>query len=259
MGLSVAPCPGALGATVTGIDLGEIDQATTQTLREALLAHQVLFFPAAGLGPDAQVRFGQAFGLLERHAVLDALEDHPEVVVFDTAAKATVAEWWHTDVTCAPEPPMGAILQMVIAPPSGGDTHWASMTAAYDALDDSLKADIEGLHALHRSWWTPTQESIHPVVRIHPETGRRALFVNGIFTKRIVELDQKAGDELLRALCEHAIADEFTVRHRWQSGDIAFWDNRCTQHRVDNDFGTARRRGHRISVIGDRPLQVSAA
>jgi taurine dioxygenase len=127
------------------------------------------------------------------------------------------------------------------------------MTAAYDALDDPTKARIDGLHALHRSWWQPVEEFVHPVVRTHPESGRKALFVNGIFTKRIVELDEPESDELLAALYEHATRDEFTVRHDWSSGDIAFWDNRSTQHRVDNDFGEHRRCGHRVTIDGDRP------
>jgi taurine dioxygenase len=210
----------------------------------------VLFFPEATLEPAEQVRLGRSFGALQTHAVLDALADVPEVVVFDTAQKATVAEWWHSDVTCSPTPPMAAMLQMVIAPPVGGATHWASMTAAYDALDDDTKQRIDGLHALHRSWWQPVQETVHPVVRTHPESGRKVLFVNGIFTKKIVELDAAESDALLQQLLAHATRDEFTVRHDWRSGDIAFWDNRSTQHRVDNDFGTARRRGHRVAIDG---------
>jgi taurine dioxygenase len=255
MALQVVPEDAALGASVTGIDLREpLDAETTTALRDALVQHEVLFFPEAGLSPAEQVRFGRNFGELQVHAVLDALADAPEVVVFDTARKAATAEWWHTDVTCAPEPPMGAILQMVVAPPSGGATHWASMTAAYDALDDDTKARLDGLHALHRSWWQPVEEFVHPVVRTHPESGRKALFVNGIFTKRIVELDEAESDELLATLYAHATRDEFTVRHRWSSGDIAFWDNRATQHRVDNDFGDHRRCGHRIAINGDRPF-----
>jgi taurine dioxygenase len=253
--LLVTPEDAALGARVTGIDLHEpLDAETTAALRDALVHHEVLFFRGAGLTAAEQVRFGRNFGDLHVHAVLDALADAPEVVVFDTARKAATAEWWHTDVTCSPEPPMGAILQMVVAPPSGGDTHWASMTAAYDALDGGTKNRLEGLHALHRSWWQPVEECVHPVVRTHPESGRKALFVNGIFTKRIVELDEAESDELLSMLLEHATRDEFTVRHAWSSGDIAFWDNRSTQHRVDNDFGDHRRCGHRIAIDGDRPF-----
>jgi taurine dioxygenase len=252
--LTITPSGGALGATVEGVRLADLtDREIIGEVHDTLLDHQVLFFPDQRLSPSEQVRFGEAFGHLQRHAVLDALEGTPEVVVFDTERKAPTAEWWHADVTCAPEPPMGAILQMVVAPPSGGATHWASMTAAYDALDDTTKQRIEGLHALHRSWWRPVEEAVHPVVRRHPETGRRGLFVNGIFTKRIVELDEGESEELLERLFDHATSDRFTVRHDWESGDVAFWDNRCTQHRVDNDFGSARRCGHRVAIDGEAP------
>jgi taurine dioxygenase len=253
--LDIAPSGAALGATVHGLDLhAPLEDHVVRVLRAALVEHQVLFFPEQSLSAEEQIRFGSAFGHLQVHAALDALADHPEVVVFDTHERATTAEWWHTDVTCAPAPPMGAILQMVIAPPTGGATHWASMTAAYDALDDGMKRRLEGLTARHRSWWQPVQESVHPVVRTHPESGRKAIFVNGIFTKEIVGLDPAEGAELLAFLTDHATRDEFTVRHDWRSGDLAFWDNRCTQHRVDNDFGDARRRGHRISIDGDAPF-----
>jgi taurine dioxygenase len=252
--VTVTPKRAVLGATITGIDArAPLPPDVVAAVRQALLRHEVVFFPELNLDPAEQVAFGRSFGHLQCHAALDALADASEVVVFDTALKATTAEWWHTDVTCAPEPPMGAMLQMVIAPEKGGATHWASMTAAYDALDPDTKARIDGLRALHRSWWQPVQESIHPVVRTHPENGRKALFVNGIFTKRIVDMDEAESDALLAQLFEHATRDEFTVRHDWRSGDIAFWDNRCTQHRVDNDFGTARRRGHRIAIDGDAP------
>jgi taurine dioxygenase len=249
--LTITPEPAALGAVVTGVDLrAPLDATTVAALRHAFVRHEVLFFPEANLEPAEQVNLGRSFGDLQTHAVLDALQDTPEVVVFDTASKATVAEWWHADVTCSPTPPMGAMLQMVIAPPAGGATHWASMTAAYDALDDATKARLEGLHALHRSWWQPVEETVHPVVRTHPESGRKLLFVNGIFTKKILELDDTESDALLQQLFAHATSAEFTVRHDWRSGDIAFWDNRSTQHRVDNDFGPARRRGHRVAIEG---------
>jgi taurine dioxygenase len=257
--LEVRPKSAPLGAVVEGLDLhAELDRDTVAALRDALLQHEVLFFPEANLTPTEQIRLGRIFGNLQCHAVLDALADAPEVVVFDTARKASTAEWWHSDVTCAPEPPMGAMLQMVVAPPTGGATHWASVTAAYDALDDDTKTRIEDLHALHRSWWEPRQEAVHPVVRVHPENGRRAIFVNGIFTKRIVELDERESADLLAFLFAHATRPEFTVRHDWHRGDIAFWDNRSTQHRVDNDFGDARRCGHRVTIDGDAPRGIHA-
>ena len=252
--LAITPKPAVLGATVTNVDLREpLSSEIVECIRVALLRYQVLFFPETGLSPLEQIRLGNAFGSLQCHASLDALAQHPEVVVFDTAQGGRTAEWWHSDVTCAPEPPMGAILQMVIAPPRGGATHWASMTAAYDGLDDETKARIEGLEARHRSWWQPVQECVHPVVRTHPETGRKAIFVNGIFTKQVVGMDDTESGAVLQQLFTHATREEYTVRHDWRSGDIAFWDNRCTQHRVDNDFGPARRRGHRVAIDGDAP------
>jgi taurine dioxygenase len=249
--LTITPEEAVLGAVVTGIDLhAPLDHDTAAALRAALVEHQVLFFPEAGLDPAEQVRLGRSFGELQVHPVLDKHSGVDEVVVFDTAEKPTVAEWWHADVTCSPTPPMAAMLQIVIAPPSGGATHWASMTAAYDSLDDAMKQQLEGLTALHRSWWQPTEETVHPVVRTHPESGRKLLFVNGIFTKRIVELDEAESDTLLQQLFAHAAREENTVTHNWKAGDIAFWDNRSTHHRVDNDFLPARRRGHRIAIAG---------
>jgi len=252
--MKVIPKLAPLGATVEDLDLREpLDADDVSAIRAALLEYQVLFFPSGGIDPEQQIRFGAAFGRLEQHAALDALAEHPEVVVFDTAIKDNTAEWWHSDVTCAPEPPMGAILQMVIAPERGGATHWASMTAAYDGLDQQTRGEINDLRALHRSWWQPVQESVHPVVRTHPESGRKGLFVNSIFTKEILGLSKPDSDELLARLVAHATKEEFTVCHDWSEGDIAFWDNRCTQHRVDNDFAPARRRGHRIAIEGDAP------
>jgi taurine dioxygenase len=253
--LDIAPSGAALGATVHGLDLHQpIGEDHIRAIYTALVEHQVLVFPQQSLSAEDQISFGAAFGHLQMHAALDALADHPEVVVFDTHQRAATAEWWHTDVTCAPEPPMGSILQMVIAPPVGGATHWASMTAAYDALDVDTQRRLEGLTALHRSWWQPVQESVHPVVRVHPDSGRKGIFVNGIFTKEILGIDPAEGAELLRFLIDHATRDEFTVHHKWRAGDIAFWDNRCTQHRVDNDFGAERRRGHRVTIDGDVPV-----
>ena len=253
--LDIARSGAALGATVQGLDLHQpLDEDHIRAIYAALVEHQVLIFPQQSLSAEDQICFGAAFGHLQVHAALDALADHPEVVVFDTHERATTAEWWHTDVTCAQKPPLGSILQMVIAPPKGGATHWASMTAAYDSLDVYMQRKLEGLTALHRSWWQPVQEAVHPVVRVHPDSGRKGIFVNGIFTKEILGIDPAEGAELLQFLIEHATRDEFTVHHEWRSGDIAFWDNRCTQHRVDNDFGDERRRGHRVTIDGDVPV-----
>ena len=251
---TITPLDAALGAVVTDLDLhAPLSPDDVAAVRDAVVRHEVVFFPGANLTPAEQVRLGSYFGVLEVHKALDAVDGFPQVVEFDTAKKATTAEWWHSDVTCAAEPPMGAMLQLKVVPSKGGATHWASMTAAYDALDDEMKQRLDGLTALNRSWWQPVEESSHPVVRTHPESGRKGIFVNGIFTQRINELDKDESRELLDFLFAHSTKDEFTVRHDWQAGDIAFWDNRVTQHRVDADFGDERRCGHRIAINGDKP------
>lgn len=252
---TVTPLDSALGAVITDVDLhAPLDADTVAQIRDAVVRHEVVFFPQANLTPEEQVRLGENFGELEVHKALGTVDGFPQVVEFDTAKKAATAEWWHSDVTCAAQPPMGAMLQLKVVPPKGGATHWSSMTAAYDALDDGMKARLDGLTALNRSWWQPVEESVHPVVRTHPESGRKGIFVNGIFTQRINELGEAESRELLDFLFAHATKDEFTVKHDWQPGDIAFWDNRVTQHRVDADFGDARRCGHRIAINGDTPF-----
>ena len=252
--LRITPEPAVLGATVQGIDLSEALTPDVLTdVRDALNQYQVLFFPEQGITAEQQVKLGRQFGTLHTHKVLGAREDLPEVVVFDTALEAPVAEMWHSDVSCSPQPPLGSILQLVVVPDHGGNTHWASMTAAYDALDDDTKARIADLRAFHQSWWQPFEEGTHPVVRTHPETGRRSIYVNKLFTKHIEGVGDDESRELLRTLCRHATSDEFVVTHEWRTGDIAFWDNRATQHRVDNDFGDARRRGERVTINGDTP------
>ena len=252
--LRINPEPAVLGATVEGIDLREpLTPELVSEVRDALNRHQVLFFPEQDISAEQQVKLGRQFGTLHTHKVLGAREDLPEVVVFDTALEAPVAEMWHSDVSCSPQPPLGSILQLVVVPDHGGNTHWASMTAAYDALDDDMKARIADLRAYHESWWQPIEYGTHPVVRTHPETGRKGIYVNKLFTKHIVDMDERESQELLRTLCRHATSDEFVVTHEWRAGDIAFWDNRATQHRVDNDFGDARRRGERVTINGDTP------
>ena len=143
---------------------------------------------------------------------------------------------------------------MQITPEEGGDTQWSSQSAAYEALPRDLQGQLEELEAEHQAWWDADTRATHPMVRVHPESGRKSLFVNPIFTKRVLGLPEKEGEQLLAFLYEHAVQDRFTVRHRWKRGDVAFWDNRCTQHRVFNDFGEARRRIHRVTLLGEVPV-----
>ena len=252
---TITPEDAALGAVVTDVDLhGPLDDDVVAELRAALVRHQVLFFPRADITPAEHVRLGSYFGHVDRHKALTALPDQPEVVVLDTDATYDITKvGWHSDVACSPTPPLGAILQMKIVPPAGGATYWASMSAAYDALDAATKQRLAGLTAVNRSWWQPTEETSHPVVRTHPESGRKGIFADRIFTKRINELDEAESSELLEFLFAHATKDEWTVRHDWQAGDLAFWDNRQTQHRADADIGDHRRCGHRIQIRGEAP------
>ena len=169
-----------------------------------------------------------------------------------------VADEWHSDLTCAAEPSVYAILHMRKCPPVGGDTLWANMYKAYEELSQPMKDLCEGLSALHDAspHYTPERKAIHPVVRVHPVTGRKSLFVNEHFTRRIVELSHEESEVLLAYLTRHATRDRFSVRYRWTEGTIAMWDNRCTQHHVLNDFD-GERVIQRVTVMGDRPQPAS--
>jgi taurine dioxygenase len=268
--IRVEPLAGALGAEVLGLDLRKpLDTGAIDEIRRAWLAHQVLFFRDQPLSVDEHKAFARRFGELHVHPVLQQMADqgHPEIVVLESDAKRPfVAERWHSDVTFEREPPLGSILRAVAVPEVGGDTMWASMTAAYDALSEPMKGVLSGLRALHsgagfRKQATTTQSdalaqnemTVHPVVRTHPETGRKSIFVNSAFTKRIEGMKPRESRVLLDFLFDHVTAPEFACRFRWRPNSIAMWDNRCTQHRVVTDNLSAYRRMERVTLIGDRP------
>lgn len=250
---------GALGAEVYGIHLAELDDGAFAAVQALLLEHLVLFFPDQHLTVDDHVAFGRRFGPLEAHPNLkNPYTQHPEL--FELAAThGGVADEWHTDLTFRDEPALLSVLQLKKAPDVGGDTQWASLYAAYDELSQPLKELCEGLTALHDALPHnhPEQMAIHPVVRVHPETGRRALYVNEHFTRRLVELNAGESEALLRYLTGWVTNPRFTVRYRWSEGTIAIWDNRCTQHFVLNDFA-GERIIQRVTVMGDRPEGVGA-
>jgi taurine dioxygenase len=270
--IQVRPLAGALGAQVSGADLRDLDDATFGEIHAAWLDHQVLFFRDQDLSPDQHKAFGQRFGTLQVHPFLHsrAEEGHPEIVVLESSEKMpVVADGWHTDVTFSQTPPMASILRGVEVPEYGGDTMWASCTKAYDALSSKMKHLLADLTAIHDTSKTfsrsaypskahpdadkvPTAE--HPVVRTHPETGRKALFVNSAFTLRIRGLRPAESNALLGFLYEHIVQPQFTCRFHWEKNSLAIWDNRCTQHRVVSDNLTAHRRMERVTVDGDRPV-----
>ena len=258
------------GAEVRGVDLSQpLDEATFKEIHAALIDNGVIFFRDQHLTPDQQKAFGRLFGELHLHpAAPSLLEGHPEILVIhaDENSRHVAGENWHSDVSCDLEPPMGSILYMHELPPVGGDTLFASMYAAYDALSEPMKRFLEPLTAMHEGEHVyrgrygvndtgkvfPKAE--HPVIRTHPVSGRKALFVNGGFTTRIKQLTRPESDALLQFLYRHVETPEFHCRFRWQVNSVAFWDNRCVQHHAMWDYYPQRRHGHRVTIKGDAPF-----
>jgi len=269
--INVTPVAGALGAEVSGVDLGELDDATFAEIHSAWLEHQVLFFRDQDLTPDQHKAFGSRLGSLHVHPFISSRkeEGHPEIVVLESDEKRPfVAAGWHTDVTFIECPPMASILRGVEVPDWGGDTIWASMYATHDALSSTMQGLLSQLSAVHDTSKTfsrggyPSEKhvedaempkALHPVVRTHPETGRKALFVNPAFTAKIKGMRPDESDALLGFLYQHIAQPEFSCRFHWEKNSVALWDNRCTQHRAVADNLKAHRRMERVTVNGDRP------
>jgi taurine dioxygenase len=268
--IRVEPLAGALGAEISGVELAKpLDESAVGEIRRAWLEHQVLFFRDQPLTLDEHKAFARRFGELHVHPVLQpmASQGHPEIVVLESDAKRpVVADRWHSDVTFEREPPLGSILRAVEVPAAGGDTMWASMTAAYEALSEPMKRALDGLRAMHsgaafrrqatdaqRDSLARNEMTAHPVIRTHPETGRKGIFVNSTFTKRIEGMKPRESEILLAFLFEHVASPEFSCRFRWRKDSIAMWDNRCTQHRVLADALSEYRRMERVTLIGDAP------
>ncbi len=272
--LSVSPVAVALGAEIGGIDLREpISDASFGELRAALVEHQVLFFRDQAIEPAHQQALAERFGPLQTHPAYATVEGFPAITILEsTPDKPTLIEKWHTDMTFREHPPMGTMLRSRIIPERGGDTLFASMSAAWEALSPALQQMLEGLTAVH-SFEHGFRESlaepggrerlaqaladnppvVHPVVRTHPESDRKLLFVNELFTTRIRELSAAESDYLLGFLFKHVRQPEFCCRFRWSENAIALWDNRSTQHKPVNDYFPAHRRMERITIDGDRP------
>lgn len=277
MTLEIQTLGPAIGALVSGVTLAQpLSDATRDDLLAALLQHQVLFFENQPITPPQQRALAARFGALHIHPIYPHVDDVPEIIVLDTStANLPDNDNWHTDVTFIETPPMGALLSAKQLPPSGGDTLWASGSAAFEALSQPFQRLLAGLTAEHdmlksfpahrfartpeeRTRWEAARLSnppvTHPVVRTHPVTGRQGLFVNEGFTTRILELSAKESDGVLRLLVEHIARPEFTVRWRWKPNDFAFWDNRLTQHYATADYLPHRRVMHRATILGDRPF-----
>jgi taurine dioxygenase len=270
----VSPLTGALGAEISGVQLGTLNEAQFAEVHAAFLQHQVVFFRDQDITREQHKAFGRRFGGLHVHPFLQPLKDegHPEFVVLESDEKHPfVAEAWHSDVTFQDAPPLGSVLRCVAAPEFGGDTMWANMYAAYEALSSAMQRLIEGLTAIHDTSRTFSRDTYktehiggkraeqvvsaeHPVVRTHPETGRKALFVNSTFTDSITGMKSAESAALLGFLYRHIESPDFSCRFRWRKNSVAFWDNRCTQHRVVADNLAAYRRMERVTINGDKPV-----
>ena len=255
LGLDIARLSGSLGAEVRGLSLADAGPDDVKTIESLLMDYQVLFFPEQHLTPDQHIAFGRLFGELESHPNLSLDAERPEF--FELRASGGVggiADEWHSDLTCQESPSIMAILHMVKCPEVGGDTLWSNQYKAYEELTPAMKDFCEGLTALHDAspHGTPERKAIHPVVRVHPVTGRKSLFVNEHFTRRICELSHDESEMLLGHLTRWAQSTRFTMRYRWSEGTIAMWDNRCTQHHVLSDF-EGERVIQRVTVMGDKP------
>lgn len=275
--LNVTPLSPAIGALVGRLDLSQpLSAFEVERLTAALVRHHVLFFEQQALSP-AQLRdLARNFGELHVHPIYPHVAEVPEIIILDTGAhNLPDNDNWHTDVTFIQTPPLGAVLAARELPDCGGDTSWASTIAAFEALSAPMQQFLSGLRAEHdfvksfplERWGAGDAESEarwhearaknppvhHPVIRTHPVSGRRGLFVNEGFTTRIVDLKPQESDALLRMLFAHVARPDFTVRWRWKPGDVAFWDNRLTQHYALADYLPARRVMHRATILGDRP------
>nr|WP_171499547.1 taurine dioxygenase [Acinetobacter guerrae] len=281
MSLSIEQIKPSIGAIITGIDLNHLGEQQTTEIQQALLQHHVIFFRQQQMLPQAQAALARSFGSLHIHPIYPSMEGTPEVLILDSWQQdLRDNELWHTDVTFSQTPPLGCVLQAIKIPATGGDTLWSSGVAAFAALDTDLQHKLAGLTATHdirksfpierfatnevereklQQTFKRNPPVVHPVVRTHPVTGQPILFVSEGFTTRINELNEQESNELLEFLFWHSTQEKFHLRWKWQEGDVAIWDNRCTQHKALFDYGDAHRIMHRATINGDMPYYQQAS
>ena len=267
---------GALGAEITGIDLKDSTDKNWKVINNLMLEHKALFFRDQDITSEQQINLARKFGPLEKHVYVKGLENHPEIIriIKGPQEKHQWGETWHTDVSYNPKPTKVIILRSRKIPPVGGDTMFSNMEIAYETLDENIKKRIEGKRAIHSSLGAAAfvdkyeemegngnldeYSNEHPMVRTHPETNKKILYVNSMYTKKIIDMDKNESDELLQKIFQHQERLDFTCRFKWTENAVAIWDNRSTQHQGLTDFFPGRGLGHerimdRIAIEGDNP------
>ena len=271
---NIKPFAPNLGAVITNVDLSnDINDAELKGIRDAFLKFQVLFFQSQSeISPENHIKLGRCFGDLHIHPAAPKMKKYPQIFEINTDKNSKIAngaEDFHSDVSCDIEPPLGTMLQLHILPECGGDTMFANMYMAYEALSNPMQKFLSDLKASHESEHfyrgryktesnseskTEYPSAIHPVIRTHPETGKKAIFVNKFFTTRILGLEPQESKFILDFLFSHIEKTEFQIRHRWNKNDMAFWDNRCTLHKAIWDYFPNERKGRRVTIKGDKPF-----
>jgi taurine dioxygenase len=278
--MRIEPVAGGLGAEISGIDLARLGDEAFGQIRRAFTRYLVVFFRDQSLTPEQQVALTGRFGPVLRVPYVAHLQQHPDVIAVlkeaDERQISTFGNAWHSDFSFLEKPPAGSLLQALEVPPFGGDTLWSNMYTAYETLSEGMRRLLDGLKAIHtgkpygkegglgikgsrsiqitRGEPEADRETAHPVVRTHPESGRKALFVNAIYTTRFEGMTEAESRPLLDFLFEHAMRPDFTCRFRWSRGALAIWDNRCTLHYAVNDYDGSRRLLHRTTFAGERPV-----
>lgn len=279
--ISVRPIAGALGAEVSGVDLTDLGNQAFSEIHQALLDHQVLYFDDQPLDDDQLEALTRRFGPFGVTPFVEGMADHPDIIEVrkdaDEVGGLNFGGRWHSDFSFQEAPPSLTILSARTVPDAGGDTLYADMYSAYDALSDGMKAmlsDLRAMHSAKRSYGSqgrfatqpnasrmpvhPSAEGdaelAHPIVRTHPETGRKALYINAVYTVRLEDMTEEESAPILNFLCDHSTRPEFTCRIRWGEKGLAIWDNRCTQHYALNDYHGHARIMHRTTCAGDKPV-----
>ena len=269
------PIAAALGAELHGVDLcNDLQPEVYAEIRKLLIKHKVIFFRDQDISPQQHKALAESFGPVQTHPAYDTVAGFPEITILEsTAEKPSKIEMWHSDMTFRQHPPLGSVLRSKICPPKGGDTMWASMSAAYDGLSKGMQKFLSNLNAEH-DFSYGFKESLaepggkerlaeavkdnppvqHPVIRVHPESKQKVIFVNALFTTKIIGLPPKESSAILDFLYDHSITAEYTCRFNWEPNSIAIWDNRSTQHKPINDYFPAHRLLERVAIDGDKPF-----